>query len=1065
MPALDQPPLTPRMRRTIKDQYTYKQILDSPEKAVDLFDAYHKLWGKLPNNGSTKYAKPFLKSFLDAYATEIDYSGALVNLASVRFEKLKPLSSVLQLAKIYSESAGKSRKELGKEIIRADIEGNIYRMIQDIPKLHEAMGEMIRNNGGLHGSSSLLNAAKENIILLDEFASQLDLPQNDLELLLKAPAGSLQELLRESIEKAIEKNGGAEGGAAYDALLEQELASRGANTEEITKELKAHIDAILKQPAAPDDLEVFKYQMEEARGWGALAGMLVATKNPKLGNAIINGTKSAVDAYEAFSMIATIGFTAASFATGVGAVMTTMSIIQSLNGGEDNELSFLAAGLRQINESIQALREEIGIVSENIVTLIDQVDFMIKYTQAHLGEIKGGIDLIIDKVNESKNLQMEADFEEKSQQIETISIFPISIERFISDLEHLGNIALIESSNVRFTRLRDSELEKFEFLSFPRIGQYDSFIWSPIEKRPVLLVSLYHQFMDALQTPAEKALWKSILPELQTILKNEKELLNPIISGQATEKYISMLTENIDQIRPSALQGQYESFFDTALEFRKLFSWFHGMAFGLSSETVLKSALRAYTSAALDLLFQIFKNIQPVIHEFKPIVPNQNKMQLDTFLFNPTDSNFADGIPYTPITYPSNLSVLEDFFAFSFKRKFTFDFLGSYPLVPPFMAGQRIYLAPAKIDLLNRHYDNLIANLPENIDQFIYLLGRFTSNGTLKIQYEYFIGTDQFNPAKNYYFGPNNDRPLYGAFSMRMTIDIDGDKTNINLLKKPITITIFDCRIGLNRVYDGTGIANFPFSPNIGPGRISFYAEHDTFFPSLPSTPFNPQMLNEILDIFRPASPTSFNDSLKKMKELGVYIALEAENGLTDITRNCVDLEPYIENSRRTWTNLSTAILCHSESSMDTSVYFEFLNRQPKILDPALTLSSQNSSQYFSGENLSDLLLLWLKRKRGEDQQRLPFDGLSIKGIEQTKPQDFYETPPYPIIYLKFDMDKENEYDQVTSYELYEIDFLQMLDSIKTPDQPNFYGSILPHCDRAMDALTALYRDFYFRKE
>lgn len=1065
MPALNQPPLTPRMRRTIKDQYTYKQILDSPEKAVALLNVYHKLWGKLPNNGSTKYAKPFLKSFMDAYATEIDYSAAVINLASVRFKTLKPLSSILQLAKIYSESAGKSMKELGKEIIRGDSEGNIYKMIQDIPKLHEAMGEMIRNNGGLHGSSTLVNAAKENIILLDEFTSQLDNPQNDLELVLKAPAGSLQELLQESIKKAIEKNGGDSDSDAYEALLEQELASRGANTEEITKELKAHIDAILKQPAAPKDLEVFKYQMEEARGWGALAGMLVATKNPKLGNAIINGTKSAVDAYEAFTVIATIGFTAASFATGVGAVMTTMSIIQSLNGGDDNELSFLAAGLSQINESIQALREEIAAVSENIITLIDQVDFMIKYTQAHLGEIKGGIDLIIAKVNESKNLQLEADFEEKTQQIEIINTIPISIERFIADLERLGNIALIESSNVRFTRLRDSELEKFEFLSFPHMGQYDSFTWSPIEKRPVLLMSLYHQFIDSLQTPTEKAQWKSILPELQTILKNEKELLNPIISGQAAEKYISMLTENLDRINPTALQGQYKNFFDTALEFRKLFSWFQGMALGLSSETVLKYALKAYTSAALDLLFQIFKNIQPVIHEFSGLVPEQNKMQLDTFLFNPTDSNFADGIPYTANTYPSNLSVLEDLFAFSFKKKFSFDFLGNYPLVPPFLAGKRIALAPAKIELMNQHYDNLVANLPDNIDQFIYLLGRFTSNGTLKIQYEYFIGADQINPAKSYYFGPKNDRPLYGAFSMRMTIDIDGEKTNINLLKKPVTITIFDCRLGLNRVYDGTGFGNFPFAPAIGPGRISFYAEHDTFFPSLPPTPFSPEMLNEILDIFRPASPTPFKESLKRMKELGVYIALEAENGLTDMTRNCEGLEPYIENSRRAWTNLSTAILCHSESSMDTSVYFEFLNRQPRILDPNLTLSSQNSSQYFSGENLSDLLLLWLKRKRGDDQQRMPFDGLSIKGIEQTKPQDLYETPPYPIIYLRFDMDKENEYDQVTSYELYEIDFIQMLNSIKTPEQPNFYGSILPHCDRAIDALTDLYRNFYFRKD
>jgi len=1059
MPQTATSKLTEKTRGFLIDQYHYKQLLDDPKKVVDLYDTYYKLWARLPNNGSFQYAKPFLEKIVEENGRQIDYSSKLLNVLSFRYPQLKPAGSLIEIAKLYGGSQGQDRTELGKKILKEDVNGSIYKMLQQIPSLEGAMGEIIRDNQNLTNGTNFTNAALDNIILLGHFNSSLDTPTSDEELILKAPVNSLQVLLSETIKSAIDR-ADIEGKENYEAILEEELRKQGTDIENLNEKLTEYFNKVLDENIKKKKSEEISFQMNEARGWGSIVGSIVGINNPKLGSLITDGSKAIVDSYEAFSLIANVGFSAATFATGVGGVMTVMSMINAFQNDEQDQTQLLFDGLNKINENINNLREEVHKISENVIYLIDQVDYLIQNTSSKLAGIEDIINILIDKVDEYNKLNLDSDFEDILNEIKKIK-FKSTPFSFITELDKLYNLGVIDATKSKFTRLKDSTNSNYDFLSLKTIVEYDSFYWSPIEKRPYLIENLRSFFLASKETESDKDFWLSELPSIKSYLTEDSEFINPIITSKAFDKYSEIIRNYFLYCCSEKDYAYNEVILNRINDFYSVFSWFNKITFGLSSEKVIKLTLEKYLSDALDLLDSIIHINKAKLYRYTIENNIKPKIQLDAFRLNAISTKFEDSLSFQQMTFGENENYLQNFFSFSINLEIPFDFKTTFLLTPPFLSTIKHIVNQPKIDELNKHFDKIMNNCPDEINHFIYLLGFYYRMGVLSIEKEYYIGSSLININDNHVL---NGSPKFGELTIKYIFTIDNKKSSINLVNKSITIIVIDTNLGFNSSeipHNQVGsYSQYLFPKSIGNGSIMLNHDLGANLSFLPPSIFNEELFSKIDKIFVSDNITSFKETLSNFKSNGIYVGISTKDEFSaEMKTDSQLLNDKFIVTRNSWINLTTAVLCHSESNLDTSLYFELLDRKPKLLDTSVSMSDDNSINYTIGENLSDLLLLWINQDKDENKNRIPFKGINVRGgIEN---QDVLkEEFTLPTLWLNFD---ENDKDNPISYELYRPQFEQMLKNIINPKNCVFYGSILPNCDNSINEITKLYSYFYLQ--
>jgi hypothetical protein len=72
----------------------------------------------------------------------------------------------------------------------------------------------------------------------------------------------------------------------------------------------------------------------------------------------------------------------------------------------------------------------------------------------------------------------------------------------LTDLYQLG---ILRASNIAFTRTKEDINSVYEYLSLDSLEGYDSFKWSPLENRPVLIERLRKRFLQLLERGADES--------------------------------------------------------------------------------------------------------------------------------------------------------------------------------------------------------------------------------------------------------------------------------------------------------------------------------------------------------------------------------------------------------------------------------------------------------------------------------------------------------------------------------------------------------------------------------
>lgn len=513
-----------KQRNAIETKYIIKKFRDNPDKFVDYLQIVKKNWdplrGGIPNKD---YESSAISDFYQKYKKEIGYLNSAAELADLVGSKqvaggAKVFIIASELMEKYSVNEIENRKKIGQELFSdTQVVESIFQMLEERPKWNQALGEMVRSKDGYLDKIALEILKKE----ADFFGKDgLNIPQKTEDLIRGLDPydqtlyanEKLKEFLKaeySNTEQYVYKNNKITKEQVDN--IEKELKDLSDNQDELNKKFSD----FLKEQLTKEKLQALEYQREfqynEYKGYGKLIGLIIGINNPKLGNAITQGSAAIVDAYKSFNTIATIGMSAATMATGVGSVMAVMSIIQAFNQEEDNSMQLLFEGLNKINESINDLKNTVNEKFAITFEKLDKIIYEITNNKENLKELFNETNRLI-KVYGDRIL--EANFETKMIELQNLYNDFSTGDDYTKVLNKVYSIAINDSSSEIFTRRNDSIDELYNYLNLYTTGQNDGFKWPPLEFRPVLLDMILKDFTKVSKIEVFKN-------ENQTIYKEE----------------------------------------------------------------------------------------------------------------------------------------------------------------------------------------------------------------------------------------------------------------------------------------------------------------------------------------------------------------------------------------------------------------------------------------------------------------------------------------------------------------------------------------------------------------
>lgn len=994
-------------RATLVTETRFKELVDNPEKVVDLYAVYETLWRKYSGNENPtaeKYSRSMVQSIYENYSKIADYGASAANIAAaVRNTPRANLylaigalgGSIFRDFAIHDKS---KRRELGEEILAK--EGDRVKAIIEGLQYSEYVMAMVITTPGT--DPKLVEAARDNLARIGEFTLSLESPgmnAPDSILLAKAPAYAF-ELLEGAFEAAT-ATGAEKGSPEYESALYEALSDIGEIQSDL-KGLKAALDQAAVEAAAAADVARFKEKVSEARGWGNLVGMLVGIRNPEAGNAITAAVNGACDAYEAFSMLGANGaaFSAATFATGVGGVLAVYGAISALSRKkeEDRVTQALFEALSSLGEQIYSLHVEVVNARKDIANFSDSV-------AAQFSIINAKLDGITEIVRKFRLQQVESSLQDALNRIDEnfnrLQILGNDASRkdFRETVFKIYQIGTVESCSLDTTGMFDSPGDLFDYLSMPVAGDTGTFRWSPLERRPVLLERLRRYVVENSDSAEELRFRKWSLRELHDYIDRDIpdnnpnfDCVNPIILSAAAVRISKLVEQSVfipQWIEDTGVVDldidRFDSVEDVLQIFGAMLCWVQVTTAELADLAVLRAASAEYSKRVLSLIGKIAQLGRSGAELYAR--ESFGKYDLDALLLSATST-------------VNSLRGTE--FDFSCQHK----------------AGDAWLLEGAvKDSTLSRIYG-------KEADRLFDLLGACLSLGCLSLE------TEDMRVLNGYPEFFQRHCTGKGDFWLKLRLKVNLDAFSPELRpngKESMTIEMLDKRRGVAALAVGSDVSTYrvKFAPRVNQDRLNGVLPSDYTFPvrkmedalTCPG-PLDDFGYEQLLKYFNGGIERAYSFSTleRVLNEAGVDITLNVIRKPYTVDDIPFDLYKWLYEEiflkailsarfrgiqmmgagfslqedisavREAWVNLAAALLCRSYATGDSAPFTNLVLKKPLALSNNLPILGREFLGAFSGQNLDDLLLGWTYRVQYEVGD---FADLQFPGIHTIRAEDW----------------------------------------------------------------------------
>lgn len=488
-------------KQVIEKKYILKKWRENPELVVEYLNVRNKYWKELRNQGyDGKYEKSSILKFYENNKKEKEVIDSFVKLGHLIKNPYVQGGVIIyetgsDALEAIANGELENRIQIGKTILN---DPNEFKAIEQMLDMRHKWDVAVAE-GYVNSDSQTLKDAWGNIISSDSNyfygVNGVDIPDN-IEDTIRGLETYDQALYADDFNEFKKARTDASNDAEQLRKIEKELKDISKRFDKLEDELTGFIENELKKEQEEHEQYLIQAKIADYKGYAQLLGYIVGFDNPKLGNAISQGTSSIIDAFTAFSNVKMDGAalaigSAASLASGVGSVLTVISIVQGLSGsGEDQTMNALMEGLRQINESINQLREEIR---ESFKQTFEMIDYVIKQAETDADNIRQMFKETNDLIREFTKRELESDFQEKNNDIystyEDFSTFADQ-EKVYHILNSLYIKGIFDASIEKYSRYNESVKSLYEYLDFSPQFKNDSFRWSALENRPVLLTRL-----------------------------------------------------------------------------------------------------------------------------------------------------------------------------------------------------------------------------------------------------------------------------------------------------------------------------------------------------------------------------------------------------------------------------------------------------------------------------------------------------------------------------------------------------------------------------------------------
>jgi hypothetical protein len=490
-----------KQKQIIEKKFILRRWQENPELIVQYLNVRNKYWKEMQyQRYDSQYEKTAVLKFYENSKKEKKILDSLVGLGD-----LAPYRAVQIGAKIFESISNsleaiangelESRRQFGKEIMSDPYQfKSLERMLDMRQTWNVAIAE-----GYVNSKITDQKEAFKNILVSDSNyfygAEGIGIPDN-IEDTIRGLSVYDQVLYANDFIEFKKAKTGTANDPQQLKKIEKELKDISKNYSDLEGKLTDFIKEELKKEEEEQDQYKEQAKIADYKGYAQLLGYIVGIENPKLGNAITQGTSSIIDAFTSFKNVKMDGAalavgSAASLASGIGSVLTVISILQGLNGsGEDQTMKALMEGLKQINENINQLREEI---KESFKRTFEMIGYVIEQAENNAENTRQMIKETNDLIREFTKRELESDFQEKNNDIyssyEEFSTFADQ-EKVYQILNSLYIKGIFDASIEKYSRYNESVKSLYEYLDFSPQFKNDGFRWSPLENRPVLLQQL-----------------------------------------------------------------------------------------------------------------------------------------------------------------------------------------------------------------------------------------------------------------------------------------------------------------------------------------------------------------------------------------------------------------------------------------------------------------------------------------------------------------------------------------------------------------------------------------------